>query len=78
MGEPAIDPVETSADLHLRQATCVRNCALQCLMHATDTDIRTIGETYDQRVLLGISYSTWPYWNVPQKRASMSQIGYTW
>ena len=78
MGEAAIDPVETSADLHLRQENCVSNCALQCLMLATDTNIRAIGETYDQRVLLSISYSTCPYWNVAQKRASMSQIGYTW
>ena len=58
MGEPAIDPVETSADLALRQENCVSNCALQCLMLATDTDIRAIGETYDQCILLYISYST--------------------
>src|SRR5438552_3692539 len=50
-GEPAIDPVVTSADLPLRQENCESNCALQCLLLATDTDIHTIGDMYDQRFL---------------------------
>jgi len=51
MGELAIDPVATSADLHFCQENCESNCALQCLMLAADTDMSTIGDMYDQRSL---------------------------
>src|SRR6266566_10046908 len=51
MGEPAIDLVSTSTDLPLRQENCVRNYALLCMTLATDTDIRIIGDMYDQRIL---------------------------
>jgi hypothetical protein len=57
-GEPASDPVATSADLLLRQENCESNFALQCLMLATDRDIYTIGDTFASYLLLNISYST--------------------